>query len=52
MEDAGYCAKRAAEALDEANREELPNARRKHLAAAEAWTAMAKRKGRTKIDQG
>lgn len=48
MEDAGFCEKRAAEALSEADREELPNARLKHLAAAEAWSAMGKRKSRVK----
>ena len=43
MQDAGYYHERAAEALREANLEKLPNARKKHLAAAEAWQSMAAR---------
>ena len=48
MEDAGLCATRAAEALRKAEEEPLPNARLKHLAAAEAWQAMADRFHRVK----
>jgi hypothetical protein len=43
MQDASYYHQRAAEALREANAENLPNARKKHLAAAEAWEAMGRR---------
>ena len=48
MEDVGYYNQRAADALREASEEKLPNARKKHLDAAEAWSAMAKRKNRVK----
>jgi hypothetical protein len=43
MQDAGYYHQRAAEALREADLEKLPNARKKHLAAAEVWHSMAVR---------
>lgn len=48
MDDATHYEQRAVEALQRAHREKLPNARRKHLAAAEAWMSLAKRIGRVK----
>ena len=48
MQDATHYEKLAAEALEEAHQERLPNARRKHLAAAAAWKGLAKRTGRVK----
>lgn len=41
--DPRYCQDRADDALREAAKEALPNVRQKHIAAAEAWQAMAKR---------
>lgn len=46
MADAGPYHERAAEARRLADLENLPNARLKHLAAAEAWQAMALRMDR------
>lgn len=43
MQDAGYFHQRAADALRDADEEKLPNVRKKHLAAAEAWKAMGRR---------
>lgn len=43
MQDADYYRQRAADALREAGEETLPNARKKHLDAAEAWQAMGRR---------
>ena len=43
MQDPGYFHKRAADALREADEEKLPNARKKHLTAAEAWEEMGRR---------
>ena len=43
MQDASYFHQRAAAALREADEEKLPNARKKLLAAADAWEAMGRR---------
>lgn len=48
MEDVTHYEKLAAEALQEAQEERLPNARHKHLTAAAAWKGLAKRIGRVK----
>lgn len=42
MEDEAYCKRMADEAYREAEAEPLANARRKLLAAAEAWEGMAR----------
>lgn len=44
MDDGRYYHERAAEALRKADQQALPNVRRKHLAAAEAWEVMAERR--------
>ena len=48
MEDATHYEKLAAEALEEAHQERLPNARRNFLAAASAWKGLATRIARVK----